>query len=360
MGTLLMEAVARMQKLSADQPAQQRLSKVKLLCAKPLSWNYMRWNQDKQCYEATDATPSPHDQAIKAGQMLTEHMVKDGVLHAFHAMGGYVDGQGQSHNVQAHTLAGRPSAEPNQGSATSVVGLSSAQIDRSKTATGQKPSTPSQRPLADAAGRGSMIAKNGKGEPRSAQRKCQADEKGDRTRQQVTELLLYSLLLPWRLQIPTTCATLNSLVQACVWMYSVGASARNADFGDLRPLLRPLLNSTGTVQLHRKAWLDVTRAWANMHQQQTYLTRRLNGAPRQNTPTRQTVCPCYSPMCCKLVNTHRVATDTPTHRGREAGLKVLNGSRAPACTLLRTGQNPRQDLFATFHFTRFTQGAPSI
>ena len=102
------EAVARMQKLSADQPAQQRLSKVKLLCAEPLGWNYMRWNQDKQCYEATDATPLPHDQAIKAGQMLTERMVKDVVLHAFHAMGGYVDGQGQSHNVQAHTLAGRP------------------------------------------------------------------------------------------------------------------------------------------------------------------------------------------------------------------------------------------------------------
>ena len=122
-----------------------------------------------------------------------------------------------------------------------------------------------------------MIAKNGKGEPRSAQRKSQADEKGDRMHQQVTELLLYSLHLPWRVQIPTTCATLNSLVQAFMWMYSVGASARNADFGDLHPLLRPLSNSTGTVQLHRrKAWLGVMRAWACIDQQQTYLTRRLN------------------------------------------------------------------------------------
>ena len=68
----------------------------------------MRWNQDKQSYEATDAAPLPHDRAIKAAQMLTEHMGKDGVIHAFHATGGHVDGQGQGHHVQAHALAGRP------------------------------------------------------------------------------------------------------------------------------------------------------------------------------------------------------------------------------------------------------------
>ena len=156
--TAIMEAVARMQKLSAGQTAQQLLFKVKLLSTKPFGWNYMRWNQDKQSYEATDAAPLPHDRAIKAAQMLTEHMVKDGVIHAFHATGGMsTDKDKVTMFKLTLSLEGR--------SATSVVGLSSAQIDRT---TGKKPSTPSQRPLADAAGRGSMIAKNGKGEPRLA------------------------------------------------------------------------------------------------------------------------------------------------------------------------------------------------
>ena len=48
-------------------------------------------------------------------------------------------------------------------------------------------------------------------------------------------------------ELPTTCIT-----HSFMWMYYIEASARNADFGDLRPLLRPLLNLTGTVQLRRR------------------------------------------------------------------------------------------------------------
>ena len=70
-----------------------------------------------------------------------------------------------------------------------------------------------------------------------------------------------------------------------MWMYYVGASARNADFGDLRPLLRPLLNSTGTVQLRRrKAWLDVMRAWTNMRQQHNVAGLLPYGARKLNVP----------------------------------------------------------------------------
>ena len=88
MGALLMELAARLQKLGADAPAQQRLSKAKLLSTEPLAWHYVKWNQDKQCHEPTEAAPLLHDNAIKSTQVLTEHMVRDGVIHAFHALGG--------------------------------------------------------------------------------------------------------------------------------------------------------------------------------------------------------------------------------------------------------------------------------
>ena len=88
MGALLMELAARLQKLGADAPAQQRLSKAKLLSTEPLAWHYVKWNQDKQCHEPTEAAPLQHDNAIKSTQVLTEHMVRDGVIHAFHALGG--------------------------------------------------------------------------------------------------------------------------------------------------------------------------------------------------------------------------------------------------------------------------------
>ena len=46
-------------KAGADTPAQQRLSKVKLLNTEPLAWHYMRWKQEKQCHEPAEAaTPS--------------------------------------------------------------------------------------------------------------------------------------------------------------------------------------------------------------------------------------------------------------------------------------------------------------
>ena len=88
MGALLMELAARLQKLEADAPAQQNLSKAKLLSTEPLAWHYVKWNQDKQCHEPTEAAPLQHDNAIKSTQVLTEHMVRDGVIHAFHALGG--------------------------------------------------------------------------------------------------------------------------------------------------------------------------------------------------------------------------------------------------------------------------------
>ena len=301
-------------------------------------------------------------QAINAAQMLTVHMVvKDGVIHAFHAMGGMsTDKDKVTMFKLTHSLE--------QGSAAPVVGLSSAQADRSKTATGKKPSAPSQGPPADATGRGSLIAKNGRGEPRSAQRKSQAAAEPEQAPQQsifskrsvkhleslpvgirqndlqridrkrgkpssgpsnAGELSQHkegkakatcqdtihrwlqhagtsvgsaeretkgrsgapasdraTPLLPspsLALANPDNLCYLNSLVQALMWMYYVGASARNSDFGDLRPLLRPLLSSTGTVQLRcRKAWLDVMRAWTNMRQQHNvaellpYFTRKLN------------------------------------------------------------------------------------
>ena len=81
MGALLMELAAR-------SPAQQRLSKAKLLSTEPLAWHYVKWNQDKQCHEPTEAAPLQHDNAIKSTQVLTEHMVRDRVIHAFHALGG--------------------------------------------------------------------------------------------------------------------------------------------------------------------------------------------------------------------------------------------------------------------------------
>jgi len=88
MGSLLMELVARLQKLSADQAAQKTLIQAKLLQTEPLRWPYMQWNAEKKCHEATGKTALPHDRVIAAAQLLTEHIVKDGVIHAFHARGG--------------------------------------------------------------------------------------------------------------------------------------------------------------------------------------------------------------------------------------------------------------------------------
>ena len=33
------------------------LSKAKLLSTEPLAWHYVKWNQDKQCHEPTEAAP---------------------------------------------------------------------------------------------------------------------------------------------------------------------------------------------------------------------------------------------------------------------------------------------------------------
>ena len=67
---------------------------------------------------------------------------------------------------------------------------------------------------------------------------------------------------------PSNLCYLNSLTQALMWIYTARSSARHATFGDIHPLLRSLLNPTGTVQLHRrKAWLTLLQGWQHLHQQ---------------------------------------------------------------------------------------------
>ena len=67
---------------------------------------------------------------------------------------------------------------------------------------------------------------------------------------------------------PSNYCYLNSLVQALLWIYQARPSARNSEFGDLHALLRPLLASGATVQLHRrKAWLRLLETWPNPQQQ---------------------------------------------------------------------------------------------
>ena len=61
----------------------------------------------------------------------------------------------------------------------------------------------------------------------------------------------------------------NSLVQALYWIYFAVPSDRNSVFGDLHPLLRPLLSAKGRVQLlRRSAWRSLLQGWANVNQQQ--------------------------------------------------------------------------------------------
>ena len=62
---------------------------------------------------------------------------------------------------------------------------------------------------------------------------------------------------------------LNSIVQALCWIYFAVPSDRNSVFGDLHPLLRPLLSAKGRVQLlRRSAWRGLLQGWANVNQQQ--------------------------------------------------------------------------------------------
>ena len=62
---------------------------------------------------------------------------------------------------------------------------------------------------------------------------------------------------------------LNSIVQALYWIYFAVPSDRNSVFGDLHPLLRPLLSAKGRVQLlRRSAWRGLLQGWANVNQQQ--------------------------------------------------------------------------------------------
>ena len=67
---------------------------------------------------------------------------------------------------------------------------------------------------------------------------------------------------------PSNYCYLDSLVQALLWIYQARPSARNSEFGDLHTLLRPLLATGTTVQLHRrKAWIRLLETWPNPQQQ---------------------------------------------------------------------------------------------
>ena len=69
---------------------------------------------------------------------------------------------------------------------------------------------------------------------------------------------------------------LNSIVQALYWIYFAVPSDRNSVFGDLRPLLRPLLSAKGRVQLlRRSAWRGLLQGWANVRRRSLSLTYEL-------------------------------------------------------------------------------------
>ena len=97
------------------------------------------------------------------------------------------------------------------------------------------------------------------------------------------------------LQNPGNHCYLNSIVQALFWIYFAVPSDRNSVFGDLRPLLRPLLSAKGRVQLlRRSAWRSLLQGWANVNQQQDtaelleYLRHRIHIPGRYAGPCPST------------------------------------------------------------------------
>ena len=88
----------------------------------------------------------------------------------------------------------------------------------------------------------------------------QPPRQGQKSSHQPCTLLRWIHRVLWFLRILTICAT------ALTWVYQIRASARNSEFGDLRPLLRHLLNPGNTVQLYRrKAWTELLRTWPRPH-----------------------------------------------------------------------------------------------
>ena len=60
----------------------------------------------------------------------------------------------------------------------------------------------------------------------------------------------------------------NALIQALLWIFQARPSAHSSEFGNTHALLRPLIASGTTVQLHRrKAWLRLLETWPNPQQQ---------------------------------------------------------------------------------------------
>ena len=229
MGALLMELAARLQKLG---PAQQRLSKAKLLSTEPLAWRYVKWNQDKQCHEPTEAAPLQHDNAIKSTQVLTEHMVRDGVIHAFHALGGMAADKDKTTMFKLTLSMEGPKKQQISGPSRSGESKDAQSASGSR---GDKPTITSWLVQPKPSGDGQNDRKRGASQSDVA-----------RQTQSLPNLTLHN---------PGNHCYLNSLVQALCWIYFAVPSDRNSVFGDLHPLLRPLLSAKGRVQLlRRSAW----------------------------------------------------------------------------------------------------------
>ena len=104
---------------------------------------------------------------------------------------------------------------------------------------------------------------------------------------------------------PSNYCYLNSLVQALLWIYQARPSAHNSEFGVMHALLRPLLASGATVQLHRrKAWLRLLETWPNPQQQH-------DAAELLVHIQRQTRFPAFRTMQGPHFQIHQCATQVP-------------------------------------------------
>ena len=166
MGALLMELAARLQKLEADAPAQQRLSKAKLLSTEPLAWHYE--------VEPGQAISRAHRGRTPPARQ--RHQVHAGT-HGAHGQGrGDTriscarwdgSGQGQDHNVQTHTVDGGEEAA-DSGSTYCPFRLGSPEAHRSETATRKISSLATQGAPSNDPGRRAVSASSQRGEPSSA------------------------------------------------------------------------------------------------------------------------------------------------------------------------------------------------
>ena len=110
---------------------------------------------------------------------------------------------------------------------------------------------------------------------------------------------------------PSNYCYLNALIQALLWIYQARPSAHSSEFGDMHALMRPLLASGTTVQLHRrKAWLRLLETWQNPQQQYdvaellVYIKRQTRFPALEGKWEARTM---QGPHC----HTHQSATQVP-------------------------------------------------